>query len=84
MPESSCCQEDGDACGPFVEQEREIERLKLANEWLRYGLEEIVRGTDMRAGNGHAWEFGVAMDTLRAAGLGADGPGIQKPERRLD
>lgn len=30
MPESSCCQEDGDACGPFIDQEREIERLRGA------------------------------------------------------
>lgn len=28
MPVSSCCQEDGDACGPFIDQEREIEALR--------------------------------------------------------
>lgn len=35
MPESSCCQEDGDACGPFVAQEREI-------EWLRSSLVSLL------------------------------------------
>ncbi len=30
MPESSCCQEDGWACGPFMDQEREIDALRSA------------------------------------------------------
>ena len=36
MPESSCCQEDGDACGPFIDQEREIADLKR-QLWLLLG-----------------------------------------------
>lgn len=30
MPESNCCQEDGWACGPFMDQEKEIEELRAA------------------------------------------------------
>jgi hypothetical protein len=39
MPESNCCQEDGYACGPFMDQEREIKRLRfpfrnaVGNDW---------------------------------------------------
>ena len=57
----------------------ENERLRAAHDHLRYGLEEICRGTDPRAGNGHMWEFGVAMRALRDAGIPDGAAGIQKP-----
>lgn len=38
MPESSCCQEDGDACGPFITQEREIEKLVALLRLTEFGF----------------------------------------------
>ena len=42
MPESSCCQEDGDACGPFIDQEREIERLRKLIHDAERELENVL------------------------------------------
>lgn len=42
MPESSCCQEDGEACGPFMDQEREIDRLKAVLKSAHAALVECA------------------------------------------
>lgn len=48
-------------------------------DWLRWGLEEICRCTDMRAGNGDSFIFGIAMEALRSAGFPNGTAGVQKP-----
>lgn len=48
--------------------------------WLRWGLEEIVRCTEQRAGNGDSFICRIADEALRAAGFPADVSGIQKPK----
>lgn len=42
MTESSCCQEDGDMCGPFHDQQIEIDRLTADNARLRASLKGIA------------------------------------------
>ena len=41
-----------------------IDQLNAEIERLRAALEEICRGTGMRAGTGNAWAFGVARRAL--------------------
>lgn len=60
------------------------DRLQAQINWLRWGLEEIARCADPRAGNNHALEFRIAEDALRAAGFPPDVAGIHKPSARLD
>jgi hypothetical protein len=62
----------------------EITRLKLQCDWLRYGLEEVVRCTEPKAGSNDPYTCRAATDALAAAGFGANGAGIQKPALRLD
>jgi hypothetical protein len=61
MPTSSCCQEDGDACGPFVDQEREIDRLKVEIERLR------AERTDKATAWEKLTEKNAEIERLRAA-----------------
>jgi hypothetical protein len=68
----------------MIEAADEIDRLTLANEWLREGLEEIGRATEPRAGNNDRWAFGVVCGALRNAGIPVGAAGIQKPEVSLD
>lgn len=48
-------------------------------DWLRWGLEEIVRCTEPRAGNGDRFICGIACEALAAAGFDLGAAGIQKP-----
>lgn len=57
----------------------EIERLQLANAWLRWGLEEIGRRTEPKAGTGDRLIYPVVNEALHSAGIPATAAGIQKP-----
>lgn len=48
-------------------------------DWLRWGLEEIVRCTEPRAGSGNTFIFGIAEEALKNAGFPPTAAGIQKP-----
>jgi hypothetical protein len=52
--------------------------------WLRWGLEEVGRGTEPRAGNGDAFAFRVVCEALESAGIPTTAAGIQKPTKRVD
>ena len=53
-------------------------------DWLRWGLEEIVRCTEPRAGSGNMGIFSIASESLRNAGIPPDAAGIQKPANSKD
>lgn len=55
----------------------------LKFNWLRWGLEEIVRCTEPKAGNGDRLICGIAEEALRSAGFPANAAGIQKPKPLL-
>jgi len=49
-------------------------------DWLRWGLEEIVRCTEPKAGSGDHFICGIAVEALRNAGFPLGAAGIQKPQ----
>ena len=67
MPESNCCQEDGYACGPFADQELEIEQLKTA-------LQKIAE-----YGERHMGYVNAAIDGKPLSVFAREASGVPKP-----
>lgn len=64
---------------PPADVESQSDRAAQQLAWLRWGLEEIVRCTEPRAGSGDTWIMKIADDALSSAGFPITGAGIQKP-----
>lgn len=57
----------------------ERDRMQLQIDWLRFSLEEIVRCTEPKAGNGDKFICGIAWQGLQNAGF--SGPAsVAKPK----
>jgi hypothetical protein len=68
--------------GPTYAQTRTNPDEGLRFDWLRWGLEEIVRCTEPKAGSGDRFICGIASEALTSAGFGPDASAIQKPARK--
>ena len=59
-----------------------IDRQQIQLNWLRWGLEELVRCTEPKAGSGDRFVCGIAEEALQGAGFTAALAGIQKPVKK--
>lgn len=77
MPKSACCQEDDEACGPFIEQERIIAELKAALRVLLDAAKNMPLKTPAPGGAStshpymimaaHTWALGSAIEEAKEA-----------------
>lgn len=72
---------DEEELDPHGECAAEIARLRAERDWLRWGLEEIGRCTEPRAGNNDRLTFGIVTEAMTGAGIGIGAAGIQKPQQ---